>query len=610
MAKGNSSGQPQTKAWRRILLPLYGWVILVLLLFALRSHERLSARTNLRFTAAVAGQPRFSEVSAQLDGQSFSSGERVRIGWHQLVLAHPKGRSFATNLFVWYGERNLGALTLARTAGTLDISTTPPAQSVTVRGPELRTDLTSVSAEKLAAPADEYSVTAIYPYFTVEQRVTVADNQTAICVVAPAVGDLHANFGYAGARYELRRLADSQPQNQVLESGELPATITALKVGAYQLRARYRGLVVDHSVTIAATPTNQLAVEFPLGNISIETKPTGAVLRDVQGNELGKTPFNLTGVPAGAWRGEVVLTNYVPVPLAVTVLAKQTVTLQTNLMRRSLATALTLMEQNRREANEDLGPLTDAFQAALKDDPENVGVVKVLKKLHASQALVDAYHLGKSGDLAGALRGADGALALMPEDQDMQQQVADFKKSIQEQQAKVAADSQIEVANKLREAAALRVSRPRDYFAKLMGETPHSTDFVDQTLTVRGQMAEVRTKVIEALGKSIALKFAIEENAQPFEEGFLIRGKMNLLDGFRRCYLVGGQTANGEVTIRFKVLEYTWPPELALAALISRPSEDRAISINQSNMGASLNEARRAEGIRLVTDRIRSAFGG
>jgi hypothetical protein len=79
------------------------------------------------------------------------------------------------------------------------------------------------------------------------------------------------------------------------------------------------------------------------------------------------------------------------------------------------------------------------------------------------------------------------------------------------------------------------------------------------------------------------------------------------MEGFRRCYIVGGQTADGEVTILFKVMEYTWPSELALTALVSRPSEDKAILIDQSTLSPSIKESRRALGIRIVTERIQQA---
>jgi hypothetical protein len=66
------------------------WLLLVLVLYGIRLHQRLSAQTNGQFTASVPGQSAFQPASAQLDGQPFSSGERVAIGRHQMVFMHPK----------------------------------------------------------------------------------------------------------------------------------------------------------------------------------------------------------------------------------------------------------------------------------------------------------------------------------------------------------------------------------------------------------------------------------------------------------------------------------------------------------------------------------------
>jgi len=140
-----------------------------------------------------------------------------------------------------------------------------------------------------------------------------------------------------------------------------------------------------------------------------------------------------------------------------------------------------------------------------------------------------------------------------------------------------------------------------------MSATPDSADFVEQEVKVGGAVADIRTKLADALSKSLLLTFTLEQNAQPFADGFLIRAKLPMLDGFRRCYIVGGQTADGEVTIVFKVFEYTWPPDLALTALISKPGDDRAITIDQSNLSPSLKDSRRTLGIRIVNERIQRA---
>jgi hypothetical protein len=62
------------------------------------------------------------------------------------------------------------------------------------------------------------------------------------------------------------------------------------------------------------------------------------------------------------------------------------------------------------------------------------------------------------------------------------------------------------------------------------------------------------------------------------------------------------------VTIVFKVLEYAWPPNLALGAFVSKPSEGKAIPLEQSSLSPSQKESRRELGIKIVLERIRQAF--
>jgi len=95
-----------------------------------------------------------------------------------------------------------------------------------------------------------------------------------------------------------------------------------------------------------------------------------------------------------------------------------------------------------------------------------------------------------------------------------------------------------------------------------------------QSLTIASAyVADLRTKIAYALSKSLLLKFTIEQNEEPFAGGFMIRAKLPMIEGYRRCHIVGGQTSDGEIFTMFKVMEYGWPPDLALGALLSRPSE-------------------------------------
>ncbi len=595
------------RAWLRVCRPLLLWLAVFFSVLAYQWHLRLLQRTRLLATVYLSGKEVRYSARATLDGKPYDFGELVALGQHDLIIQCPKADNFRTKIFVWYGECNLGEIQLRRSKGWLDIAATPAAASVKIMGPELQTNFADVTAETVTVPTDTYTVTAVYRYFTLERLISV-DRQSLICSFAPDVGVLQAEAVQPGTHFELRRVEDSQMNRRILEQGELPATVTPLEVGKYRLRASYRGAFKDHTVEITAHQTNRLGIDFPLGKIALETTPAGATVRDREGHEYGITPLTLEEMPIGLWRGEVILTNYTPISVAIEVLEKATATFQTNLTRLTFAKAMQLTDQQRHLADPDFEALIEAWANALQDDPGNSVASNMLNNVRTGQTLRVAENKFKHGDFAGALQAAEAALTIMPDNLQAQHLADQSKKTMQDNQAKADAIRSKEEGDRRRETMALKERRPREYFNELMRTIPNNAMFQEKELKVRGGIEGLRTKIAEELSSGL-LKYNIEENKQPFEEGFMIRGKMNMLDGWRRCYLVGGQTSDREVTLRFKVFEYTWPSELAISALINRPSEDKGIPINSSHLIPQLIELRRSQGIQFVTDRIRKAEG-
>jgi hypothetical protein len=66
----------------RALRPLFLWLIFVLLLYAIRSHQRAMERTRITFKVSLAGQPVAFGANATLDGTPISTGERISLGSH------------------------------------------------------------------------------------------------------------------------------------------------------------------------------------------------------------------------------------------------------------------------------------------------------------------------------------------------------------------------------------------------------------------------------------------------------------------------------------------------------------------------------------------------
>ena len=115
------SGKPK----KHVLRPLFWWLILVLVLYGIRTHQRLMEITRLNFNVTLQGQAIFSNTT--FDGKPAFSGQKIPLGNHTFTVTHPKGETFSTDMFIWYGEHDLGTIDLKRTMGTLSVTANPPA---------------------------------------------------------------------------------------------------------------------------------------------------------------------------------------------------------------------------------------------------------------------------------------------------------------------------------------------------------------------------------------------------------------------------------------------------------------------------------------------------
>ena len=119
MEKSDTSENHGQHQWR-ILRPLFWWLLLVLVLFGIHTHQRLMEKTRLDFVITLQGQP--VGATTTLDGKPAISGQNISLGNHTFVVTHPKGETFSASWFGWYGEHDLGTIDLKRTKGTLAVT--------------------------------------------------------------------------------------------------------------------------------------------------------------------------------------------------------------------------------------------------------------------------------------------------------------------------------------------------------------------------------------------------------------------------------------------------------------------------------------------------------
>lgn len=549
--------ETRSQYWRRVLRPLHWWLLLVLVLYGIRLHQRLSAQTNLKFTAEVPGQPFFAEASAELDGKPFASGQRVRLGWHQLALTHPKGNRFATNLFVWYGERNLGKIVMARAQGTLVLSATPVAQRLVIRGPEFSTTLTNSSGFNSLVPTDRYVVEATYRYWQDATAVEVSKDTTATYRFAPRFGSLSIEASHPDISFVLRK-ADGT----LMETGQLPTTIVGLpEASDYQLRALRKEDSHDNVVTVTAGQTNTLKIEFVYGVVTIESEPTGAtVLKD--DNEIGRTPLTLPEVKPGTFKFSLRLDEYETANRELSVIASQTNAFRYTLISQHFTRAMTDARQFYANAAYPL-----AIQAATEALKYKAGDAEATNLLHDAtmmEHLAKAQSWAARGEFTNAITEANAALALAPDNAHAKELVADYTNreqqrldAIRKREAELAEQARLRQEQELAEQHARE--RTKEFVQEFSNADARHEDanlFSTRELTETNFPANKAADNIVAALRDSPITF---DNAQVnwiTSYMFTLEPRQRMTPGYRSILIMGCQTRDNEVRIRFKVYEY------------------------------------------------------
>src|SRR5437879_1513007 len=114
MAETEPSTKERPRHWLGALRPLVWWSAFVLVLLGIHKHRQWMVRTRLEFSVSLEGQPLPFDLIATLDGRQIRGSDRLPLGSHKFAISHPKVEPFSTNLFIWYGEHNIGGINLKR----------------------------------------------------------------------------------------------------------------------------------------------------------------------------------------------------------------------------------------------------------------------------------------------------------------------------------------------------------------------------------------------------------------------------------------------------------------------------------------------------------------
>ena len=396
----------------------------------------------------------------------------------------------------------------------------------------------------MTVPADAYVIRAEYPHWSQTQKTTVFDRQSASCIFSPQYGALHLTCNRTGATYQLFA------NEQMVDSGILPATIADLPSGLYQITVTYNNRQLQKSVFLKANVTNEVPVDFVLGAARLVTDPAGVSVETMNGSYLGQTPLDVPDLPPQPVQFRLSKPGYEPATVWVDIVADQTTTGRTNLINTRYLNSMKAARQSLAAANYE----------------------------SAAQAIGEALD-AKPGDL--------DALALQND-----------------------ANAHLSAERQRQE----QLKRPRQAFNSLCAQYPDArlfTEYGFKTSMAAKEISAAIAKSLEEYPQGYEIKGSRTPQTETYETVAQQTFSLGILGGSERiCLLVVGQTKDDETQILFKVLEYQVQHVLQVNGLLNAQDEKKLIPINSTRMQMTdVLQARVREGVQNVSNKIKQVIG-
>lgn len=519
-----------------------GWFVLSCGLLAWRHHQQEEKRATLQFTVFVEGRTERPLYHAELNELRYDSGERSGLGRKQLTIQTDGAEPFVTNFFVWYGGKNLEAITLARSRGLLELSLTSPARQVGVSNQETSKVLSNTTRESLSLPTGRYRVTAQFARFTTEREVDIAAKQTSRLAIDPGLTALAVASQPTNAEIELTSLT---PKGISIRSNT-PVTLTHLPSGDYHLRL-WRG---DYQKTVpltltASAGTNELKVEFDYAQIAIHSEPAGASIRHGE-KVMGTTPASLT-LPTGLYRLTVEKEGFSSTNFALTLQTKDERTVEVQLVNLVYLTALRQAREHASGNSPDFESALEEVNRALQIKPHDKEVLALKQSILFNKHLNAARELRHQQKFAQGLSEVEKALLLMNGHAD-------------------ALDLKRELEQAMQSAAQARVGARRiklaTVFQDRVSRQPNSELFPAQKMTFKGEPEAARAALVRAMGRNPAWK--IYRNDSSYQDTLIIEAESKSIGSRQNVYFVVGLTDENTVEVHFKLFLYTLSSQIKI----------------------------------------------
>ena len=580
--------------WLRMFRPLSWWILLLIVLFGLRTHQRLMEETILRYSIWMDGHSADLDSVAQWDGQPIQSGTKISLGYHTLSVTNPKGEPFSYRFFVYYGPHDLH-VQLRRSRGTMIVRATPPAESLAIRGPEYAATLTQSEGGVFEAPTDDYEVEAHYAHWTENRRVQLYRHAALTLSIAPPFGAIRLSANYPDTTYELK-----SDDGRIQESGSEPALITKLPQGYYHVSAEHHGDIQDNAIVLTKGLTNEFHAEFAYGGVSLETDPPGAEVTRIDGQALGKTPLLLAEVRPGEFKATMKQDEFEPVTVSLQIEANKTNSFQTNLLNTRYVAAMN--EARRLFAAGNYDGATAQAETALKFKEGDADAQALRRDAEGFVHLAKAKALGQKGDFEAGMAELNTASNSLPSNSEVKQLLGEYKQrkaQLEEEAARQRAE-QVAAENRRNKIAKLD--------ARFDGEAHgyEKWDSFARNQLIAHCAPDAAFNAIRDNLEQDDPKFQIKRVETLAGDTYLLGASQDLPDGHRECVMIVGQISPNETLITFKSLEYqTSHSATVLGGLVTVAV---ATPSDQNGDRERRFQEQIKEGVPLLKDRVRKAI--
>ena len=343
-----------------------------------------------------------------------------------------------------------------------------------------------------------------------------------------------------------------------MERGDLPATIRDLPEGDYKLLALHHGNRREERVPVNAGMTKSNEVTFAYGIAVLESEPVGATVTTADGHLLGVTPLRLSELNAGHWEFVLRREGSEATPVSLEIAVNQTNSFRTNLVSSSYVRAMS--NARRYLQAKDYDRTLEAVGEALRLNKDDRDAMALQTEAVRKKTLRHAEALGKKRDYAGAINELQTVLKTQPDDEEATQMLAEYTKRVEEQGKR-----------KVQEEA----SRAKVIFDAVLAKDADAGLFESQELKTSKPVKEVERIIRKAL-QTEQPTFVLGESRYPDTDTFVIEARQQVMDGLRRCWIVGGQTFPDETQIYFKVEEFTPSSNVNILGLFGRRERKRS----------------------------------